>query len=108
VEEMNNDQQRSIMENAAGMPVEIGFNEAKEILSKLHKLVCENWTYGNEKASWVDENGNEIAFGTKCRYSQVNLWFVGNRKIGHFTNGQKLELNNCYLKVTVVKEEKYE
>jgi len=86
------------MENVTTLPVHVSFNEAKSILSKLHKFVSEDWAFGDAEAYWANEDGKEVAGSYKSGRS-VSLWFADNRVI-KCTDDQLRELNNCYAKLT--------
>jgi len=49
------------MENITALSIPISFDEAKSILSELHKFVSEDWAFGDAESYWADEDGKEIA-----------------------------------------------
>lgn len=86
------------MDNVIDLPIAISFEEAKQILTKLHKFVLEDWAFGDAEAHWADEDGNEVA-GSYASGNSVSLWFTDNRVI-KCTDAQMRELNACYLTIT--------
>ncbi len=86
------------MDNVIDLPIEISFEEAKQILTKLHKFVSEDWAFGDAEAYWADEDGNEVAGSYKAG-GTVSLWFTDNRVI-KCTDNQLIELDNCYAIIT--------
>jgi hypothetical protein len=86
------------MDNVIDLPIEISFDEAKQILSKLRKFVSEDWAFGDAEAYWADEDGNEVA-GSYRAGRRVSLWFTDNRVV-KCTDDQLIELNNCYAAIT--------
>lgn len=87
------------MDNIIDLPIKVTFNEAKQILSKLKKLICEDYAFGDAEMAWVDEDGNYIASGYSS-YNNVSVWFDGNRQLEPCTDQQLYELSNCYLTIT--------
>jgi len=84
------------------MSTPISFDEAKSILSELHKFACEDWAFGDAESFWVNEDSEQIA-GSYISWgksgSGCTVWFTDDRVID-CTDNQMRELNECYRKIT--------
>lgn len=92
-----------INNNIQALPVAVNFNEAKEILGKLHKFAYDDWAFGDSECCWVNDDGDQVA----CSYIYggiVEIWFTDNREL-NCTYAQMRELNKCYLTITRSQDE---
>jgi hypothetical protein len=85
--------------NQSNLPVKISFEEARQILGKLHKFCCEDRAFGDAESYWADKDGNEVAGSYCTSYTKPSVWFMDDRVI-ECTDDQMIELNNSYLKIT--------
>jgi len=86
------------MENITNLSIPVNFDEAKSILSELHKFACHDWAFGDVESYWTDKDGKEIA-GSYTSGRKCSVWFTDNRVI-NCTDNQMRELNECYHSIT--------
>lgn len=90
------------MNNVVQLPTIVSFEEARLILSGLHKFANEDWAFGDAECFWQDDDGNEVAGGYAPRYMiDASIWFSDARcQLAYCTPMQMRELFKCYKTIT--------